>query len=139
MSHAPRLLAKGLLQGRLGLITLALELGVPPLSLLVMMLLGGTAVTGAAALFGASLVPLIIFLLSLAGIAAGVLAGWHACGRELMRARDLLAIPLYVVWKLPLYLGFFFRGRQKAWERTERLPASGGKDGGRSQRAGKAG
>jgi len=32
----------------------------------------------------------------------------------------LLAIPKYILWKLPVYLGFFGKGKQQAWERTER-------------------
>jgi len=122
-SHGPRLLRHGLSSGRMQLISLALELCVPPLSLLVLMLVAATGVCAVAAILGASGLPLAIVVVSLCAIAVGVLAGWLAYGRELVRARDLLAIPLYVLWKLPLYFSFFTRGKQRSWERTERAPA----------------
>jgi cellulose synthase/poly-beta-1,6-N-acetylglucosamine synthase-like glycosyltransferase len=120
LSHAPRLFLRGLLQLRLELLALWLELLVPPLSLLVISLVAGTFLCAIATFFGATAVPLALFALSLAAIGCGVLAGWYAYGRELVRARDLLSIPKYVLWKLPLYFGFFTKGKQRAWERTER-------------------
>ena len=119
-AHAPTLMMQGLLRGRVELCALALELCVPPLSLLVASLLAGTFLCAGAALLGASLTPFLIFGLSLAAIGCGVLTGWYSYGRELVRARDLLAIPRYVLWKLPVYFGFFSKGKQQTWERTER-------------------
>jgi hypothetical protein len=120
LTHAPKLCARGLQTGRIELVSLALELLVPPLSLLVIMLLAGTLACGLAFALGASWLPLAITGLSLSAIGIGVLAGWFAHGRDLVRARDLLAIPLYILWKLPLYFSFFARRKQRAWERTER-------------------
>jgi cellulose synthase/poly-beta-1,6-N-acetylglucosamine synthase-like glycosyltransferase len=120
LDQAPRLLWQGVRQARIDLIGLALDLLVPPLSLLVLMLLAGLALCALAALLGASSLPLGMFAFDTVAIALGVGVGWFAYGRELVRARDLLAIPLYVVWKLPLYFSFFARGRHRGWERTER-------------------
>ena len=120
IGHGPKLFAQGLTRGRAELIALALDLMVPPLSLLVAILL---AALGACALglpLGASALPLALVAASTFAIAFGVLLGWFAYGRQLVRARDLLAIPLYLLWKLPLYFGFFVRGKQRAWQRTER-------------------
>lgn len=123
-SHVPRLLTQGLRQGRLPLITLALDLMVPPLSLLVLSVLGVVVLTAAAALLGATAAPLAIAVISFLAILTGVMSGWWAHGREWVRARDLMAIPLYVAWKLPLYVSFFARGKQKGWVRTERTPGA---------------
>jgi cellulose synthase/poly-beta-1,6-N-acetylglucosamine synthase-like glycosyltransferase len=120
LAHGPRLLWQGVRRGRVELIAIALDLMVPPLSLLVAMLWFGLALCAGARGLGASLAPLAIVASSTAAIALGVFLGWFAYGRKLVRARDLLAIPLYLAWKLPLYFGFFFRGRQRGWERTER-------------------
>jgi hypothetical protein len=38
-------------------------------------------------------------------------------------------IPLYVVWKVPLYLALLVGGRQKKWERTARQHEERGKPG----------
>ena len=44
--------------------------------------------------------------------------------RQLEPGTVLVLAPLYVLWKIPVYLGFLFR-RQKAWVRTPRdLPQS---------------
>lgn len=126
-TYAPKLMLQGLLRARVELCALALELLVPPLSLLAMSLIAGTVLCAIASLFGASALPFVIFCISLAAIGCGVLAGWWSYGRELVRARDLMAIPKYILWKLPVYFGFFSKGKQEAWERTERAPDSTGK------------
>jgi hypothetical protein len=123
IAQGPRLLARGIFGGRIELIALALDLLVPPLSLLVLVLGAGWFFCGLAALLGASAVPARLFGGELCAIGVGVLLAWFAYGRDLVRARDLLSIPLYVLWKLPLYVGFFGRGRQRGWQRTERPPA----------------
>ncbi|HKU44041.1 MAG TPA: glycosyltransferase family 2 protein [Polyangiales bacterium] len=120
LGYGPKLFARGLLRGRLSLIALALDLMVPPLSLLVALLIASLAFTALCALFGASLIPVLMCLAELAALGCGVLLGWFAHGRALVRARDLGAIPLYVLWKIPLYFSFFAKGKQSSWERTER-------------------
>jgi glycosyltransferase involved in cell wall biosynthesis len=122
-AQGPRLLARGILGARIELIALALDLLVPPLSLLVLLLGAGWFLCAVAALLGASAVPARLFAGDLCAIGIGVLVAWFAYGRDLVRPRDLLSIPLYVLWKLPLYVGFFGRGRQRGWQRTERPPA----------------
>jgi cellulose synthase/poly-beta-1,6-N-acetylglucosamine synthase-like glycosyltransferase len=121
LSYVPRLLRHGLMSGRTDLIVLALDLLVPPLSLLVLSLVAGCALCALATLLlSADSTPLAAFVLSLSSIVAGVGVSWYAHGRTLIRAQDLLAIPRYILWKLPLYLGFFLRRKQRVWERTER-------------------
>ena len=120
IEHGPRLLLAGFARGRLELIALALDLMVPPLSLLAAALLGIFGLATAAALLGASPVPMLLAAASVACLGAGTLSAWFAYGRALIRARDLLAVPFYVLWKLPLYFKFFTRGKQRGWQRTER-------------------
>ncbi len=120
LEYAPRLFARGLSKGRLDLVALALDLMVPPLSLLVALLLAGLTFTGVSAFVGTSAIPFAILAASFAALGCGVLAGWFAHGRALVRARDLGAIPLYILWKIPLYFAFFAKGRHRSWERTER-------------------
>ena len=120
IEHGPRLLLAGLARGRLELIALALDLMVPPLSLLAAALLGILALATAAAVLGASPVPMLLAAASVACLGIGTLVAWFAYGRALIRARDLLAVPFYVLWKIPLYFKFFTRGKQRGWQRTER-------------------
>ena len=51
--------------------------------------------------------------------AIAVLRAWWSFGRDLVNGRQLLAVPWYVLSKLPIYLRFLVR-RQRAWVRTDR-------------------
>jgi hypothetical protein len=44
---------------------------------------------------------------------------WLHGGRPWLRPGALLRAPLYVLWKLPIYLGFL-RRRETEWRRTPR-------------------
>jgi cellulose synthase/poly-beta-1,6-N-acetylglucosamine synthase-like glycosyltransferase len=118
--QAPRMLAAGLARGRADLFALGLDLVVPPTALLVLMLVGLTALSALLALLGGPTLALAIAGGGLAAVGAAVLLAWAAFGRETIPFRYLLAVPLYVLWKVPLYAAFFIKGRQKTWERTER-------------------
>jgi cellulose synthase/poly-beta-1,6-N-acetylglucosamine synthase-like glycosyltransferase len=118
-TQVPRLLVAAVRQRRLSLLALALELGVPPLSMLflVWVLAGiGCALLG---YLGGSWVPAAILAVSGGAALAGILAGWFRFGRDILPLRSMLAAPLYAVGKAPLYISFFFRP-QRGWIRTER-------------------
>jgi hypothetical protein len=55
-------------------------------------------------------------------ILAAVALAWVRHARGTIPGRALLLAPLYVLWKVPLYVAFLFR-RQKSWVRTARDPA----------------
>ncbi len=120
--YAPRLIGAGIARFDLGLFALGMDLLVPPLALLVLACVGVLAV---------SVVPLVLFgrwwsfavaTDNLATVTFGVAIAWLVYGRSTIRLTQLLAIPLYVLWKIPLYLSLLLRGGQKTWERTERTP-----------------
>jgi hypothetical protein len=50
---------------------------------------------------------------------AAILIAWARVGRSFLSAKMLLTIPLYVLQKVPIYLGFV-KQRQTEWVRTER-------------------
>lgn len=114
------LLGRAIRQRDAGLAALALDLAVPPLALLV--LLTGALAALALGLWAldwvSELAPLALGGL-LALLALGVLRAWWLCGRDLLRAPDLLRMPLYVLSKLPLYWRYLTR-RQTRWVRTKR-------------------
>ncbi|MDX2244713.1 MAG: glycosyltransferase family 2 protein [Leptolyngbyaceae cyanobacterium bins.302] len=119
LTQAPRLLKAALRQRRFDLFVLGLDMLVPPLSLLVMVWLLTSAIALIGVWLGAS--PLPAFLLGVTGgmIAVAILSAWAKYCRKQLPARTLLMVPLYVLWKIPLYFAFMFK-RQKAWVRTER-------------------
>lgn len=122
LTLTPRLLLAGLRSGRLYLLVLALELSVPPLSLLVLLYLAGWLIwcIAPSQLAGAILAGggLAFFL--------AVLAAWARFGRSCLPFTSLLAIPFYVVAKVPRFFAFLFRP-QRAWIRTPRSPSLEGK------------
>ena len=118
--QAPRLLREALRERRLDLFALGMDLTVPPLALLVAVLCLAALVTGGAAWLGASLVPFLVVSGAFASVGLLVLAAYARFGRATIPARYVLAIPFYALWKLPVYLGYFLRGGQRTWDRTER-------------------
>ena len=118
-THGGRLIAAGLARRRPGLVWMALHIATPPLALLM------TAELAAAVLAGllSRLAWSGAALLSCATVAAlvlAVLAAWATQGWRWLRLGTLVRLPLYLAWKLPLYLRLV-RGRgPKGWVRTER-------------------
>ncbi len=118
--QAPKLVADAVRKLDLRLFALALDLAVPPLSLLVLTVTLALGVSAVGVYLGASFAPFLVLSSALFMVVIGVLVAWLAHGRSTVRASQLLAIPMYVVWKLPLYFTFLTRGRHATWERTER-------------------
>ncbi len=101
------------------LAALGAHLLVPPLALLLLAAALDLVLLAGLALSGADSRPALLLLVLLALVALALLAaGWREA-RTLLPARDLLRAPLYLFWKLPVYLAFFTR-RQTGWNRTGR-------------------
>ena len=119
LTQVPRLFARALATRRLFLLVLALDLAIPPLSLLVMGTVAFCLLAAATWLLGASAMPAVIALTSLVSIASCVLLGWVVYCRQQIPLRALVLAPLYACWKIPLYAAFLWR-RQQQWVRTAR-------------------
>ncbi len=113
-----RLLVAGLRRCKSTLILSALDYAIPPLALLCLIWGVVFVITGIWTLATDGWLPLAI--LSGAGIALGlaVLIGWFGHARHLPLCA-LLAVPFYIVWKLPIYLRYLVRP-QTVWIRTAR-------------------
>ncbi|MDX1944663.1 MAG: glycosyltransferase family 2 protein [Pirellulaceae bacterium] len=119
LTQVPRLLGLALRHCRLDLAWLALDLAIPPLSLLVLTWATAWLVTLACWLCGTSPLPLLILTALGAILAGSVLIGWAAWCRQQVPLRALLVAPAYALWKLPIYAAFLLR-RQRDWVRTQR-------------------
>lgn len=117
--EVPRLLKEFIKQRRIELLVLALDIFVPPLSLLVMIGLIATAICYLAVTIGASLLPAAIASIAGCFIVAAVLLAWWQYGRNNLSLLSLIAIPFYVLSKIPIYLKFVVQP-QSRWLRTER-------------------
>jgi cellulose synthase/poly-beta-1,6-N-acetylglucosamine synthase-like glycosyltransferase len=98
-----------------------LDLMVPPLALF--------AALNIAVLFVAAVLtwlaeaqwwPVLVQLALLAMAGGAVFAAWRREGREFISLGVLLRLPLYVLWKLPMYFGLARTGTPKEWLRTGR-------------------
>jgi cellulose synthase/poly-beta-1,6-N-acetylglucosamine synthase-like glycosyltransferase len=119
MTQVPRLWTAGCQQKRLDLLAMAGDLSVPPLSLLVMLWGVMTTIAVMASQLGMPWWPLQLLSLEGLGLLSSILVAWLRFGRDRLPLQALLAVPLYLLWKIPLYIAFLFRP-QTRWIRTER-------------------
>ncbi|MBW4658777.1 MAG: glycosyltransferase family 2 protein [Drouetiella hepatica Uher 2000/2452] len=121
LTQVPRLVKLALQQRRLDVLAIALDLSVPPLSLLVMFWLATACLTALVGFVGITWLP----ALALGGegilLLTAILVAWAKFGRAELPIQTLLAVPLYVLWKIPLYFAFLVRPQTK-WVRTDRDP-----------------
>lgn len=117
--QVPRLLKEAIKQKRIDLLALALEVAVPPLSLLVMLWLIVTIFSLIIGFFGNYWWSLGLQAISGSLLLLAIFMSWYRFGREYLHFKTLLTIPFYLMWKIPIYLRFLVRP-QKEWIRTER-------------------
>jgi cellulose synthase/poly-beta-1,6-N-acetylglucosamine synthase-like glycosyltransferase len=119
LTQVPPLLSAAIRQRRFDLAALALDLSVPPLSLLVMLWLATMAGTVCLGLWAAQW-TVALFVGGLGALMlVAIVAAWVKFGRTQLPIQALLAIPFYVLWKIPVYFKFLVRPEKK-WVRTER-------------------
>jgi len=122
-SQTPRLLGAAIRQRRWKLAAAALDLAVPPLSLLAMSWLAGCAATVLAGVLAGLWLPALV--LAIGGLTTGLSVGtaWMLYADPPVSWRAIAAVPWYVLGKIPLYLSFM-SGRQRVWVRTPRGTAA---------------
>jgi hypothetical protein len=119
LTQTPRLATASLQQQRFDLWAIALDLSVPPLSLLVAIWLATFAASILATIIGASPIPAILLAVQGLLILVSIVSAWAKFGRADISGANLLSVPFYVLWKIPLYLGFLLKWQTKG-VRTER-------------------
>jgi hypothetical protein len=83
---------------------------------LALVALGGTALL---ALLGATPLPALLLAGTIALTVLALTLGWALYGRETVSGATLARIPLYLAWKIPVYLRLV-RKRETQWVRTGR-------------------
>ena len=119
-TQVPRLIIESWKQKRMDLLTIASDLSVPPLSFLVILwaivAMTGLMVTLAERQLNAAMCAIAIEGLLLL---MSILLAWAKFGRKIIPLKSLVSIPLYVLWKVPIYFQFLVKPEQR-WVRTER-------------------
>jgi len=101
------------------LFAIALDLVVPPLSLLVMIWVAAMVGTLLAGVLGVSWIPAIFVGLEGLLILVSIIVAWAKFCRDDIPVQTLLTVPFYILWKIPLYFAFLVKPENK-WIRTER-------------------
>jgi cellulose synthase/poly-beta-1,6-N-acetylglucosamine synthase-like glycosyltransferase len=120
-TQVPKLLKAAIAQRQGRLVMMALDLAIPPLSFLVMLwilIMSASLVVGG---LWSIWMPACLMILIGQLLLISIGSAWAKFGRADLPAQALLAIPLYLLWKVPLYLKFF-ASPQKQWIRTARDP-----------------
>jgi len=118
-TQVPRLLGEAFGHAKMGLLAMALDLCVPPLSFLVLFWSGLSVAILVAWVLGAGRMAGIAVAGGWVLLAGALLTAWAGFVRDILPVGALLGIPLYVLRKVPLYVAFW-RRRQGAWVRTSR-------------------
>lgn len=116
----PRLLAAGLMRRDLNVVVLALDLLVPPLSLLALLIVGTLALTSSVALLGGPWLPSLIAGGNLVGFIFCILLAWFKFGREALPAHEALLVGPFALRKIRLYRRMLIGGTASQWIRTDR-------------------
>jgi cellulose synthase/poly-beta-1,6-N-acetylglucosamine synthase-like glycosyltransferase len=116
----PGALVKSLHSGNLALGALAIDMAIPPLSLLVLVTVGCEIFAGVAVALGASFASLAISSLSILFLMLGTILAWTTVGRDVLPFRELVRLPLYAISKLGLYHSISSGKAASAWIRTDR-------------------
>jgi hypothetical protein len=119
LTQCPRLVWKGIGGFRPGLLLVALDLAVPPLSLLVLSGLVAVAVSLVGAWLSGAWWAVLPLGLAAGAAGMGLCVAWVVFARKRLPLRAMASVPAYVLKKLPIYAGFLLH-RQQAWVRTER-------------------
>lgn len=112
-------IASGLLRRSRAELALGLHLLVPPLALLIAMAMITLPALAALGYLGAGPGPSLAVAVALVCALALVVACWFKGGRPYLSAGASLRAPLYILWKIPIYMGFL-RRRSAEWTRTPR-------------------
>lgn len=117
--YTPKLLAAAFQQRRFDLLITTLDLCVLPMSLLVLGWLAVMAISLLAGGVGLSWIPAWIAATAGTCLVIAISASWARFGRADLPLAQLLSIPLYIVWMIPIYLKFLVNP-QSNWVRTDR-------------------
>lgn len=125
MRHGiPRLLYAAWTRKQTEPLWLALELSIPPLALLALLVTILFMLSLAGVMLGMGPVPLAFALVNLTVLVSALMVAWWNFGRADLPAQTLLAVPAYILWKIPLHLNTLLRTRV-LWTRTGRDTRAG--------------
>lgn len=118
-TQIPKIVKAAIDQKRFDLIALGLDLSVPPLSLLVMLWLSVTAISFACSILGVGWLSTLVLSVEGLLIALSISTAYLKFASKIIPLRSFIAIPFYILWKIPVYFSFLLKPQTK-WIRTDR-------------------
>ncbi|AKG22777.1 glycosyltransferase family 2 protein [Calothrix sp. 336/3] len=118
-TYVPRLITEAITQKRFDLLVCLLDLCIPPLSLLTVIWLMVMLITLLFAVWGMGWTAVAIATIAGCCFLTAVIIAWAKFARQELPLSRLLAIPGYLLWKIPIYLKFVIKPQSK-WVRTDR-------------------
>jgi cellulose synthase/poly-beta-1,6-N-acetylglucosamine synthase-like glycosyltransferase len=116
----PRLLVAFVRRPRAATLMLAMDLVIPPLALYFMCVVISLPLFALGYLRSPVMgVATLVSLSSALSLALAITLAWLGHARQLLSLRELLTVPLYAAWKLPVYVAYFLK-RRSGWIRTAR-------------------
>ncbi len=119
LNQVPSLFAMAIKERNVNLFFLALEVGVPPLSFLVLLQLLVLLIAVVYGIAVNSLLWMVLSFLPLVVLGVFLGGGWLKFGRDVLSWGDILRIPWYILMKVPIYLKLLYKPEKK-WVRTPR-------------------
>jgi cellulose synthase/poly-beta-1,6-N-acetylglucosamine synthase-like glycosyltransferase len=119
LTQVPQMIRLSLVKRRFDLLAIALDLAIPPLSLLCAIWFVMTALALFSSLFFTTAWISMIFLGEGLLIFLAILGTWLKFGRSYIKLQSLLTIPIYVIENMSINFAFV-RSPQKEWIRTAR-------------------
>lgn len=117
--HAIPLIASGFGKFSASQFFLGLHLLVPPLALLMATGMGALFLLACATYLGSTPLPFMLLLTTVVAAIFMTIGAWFMEGRRVLTFGALIRIPIYILWKVPVYLNFL-RGSETRWIRTRR-------------------
>ncbi|MGY3560545.1 cellulose synthase/poly-beta-1,6-N-acetylglucosamine synthase-like glycosyltransferase [Bradyrhizobium sp. USDA 4463] len=117
--YVPRLLAAAIVNGNVDLLALALDLLVPPLSLLVLIAGAVLLIAVTFALLTGNMNPTCLAFLNLVLLAVSIMLAWSRFGRDVLPGRRILSVLSHIPHRLYLFRRLA-RGGASEWVRTDR-------------------
>jgi hypothetical protein len=94
---------------------------IPPFALLILMDIAAIILTLAVGWRSRiDLRPVVVLIASLVATFVALTLAWRAGGSRFVSLTALCRAPVYVLWKIPIYVGFAKHGVPQQWQRTER-------------------
>jgi cellulose synthase/poly-beta-1,6-N-acetylglucosamine synthase-like glycosyltransferase len=118
----PRLIWRSLLQRDAGCLAMAVDLAIPPMAVTAMLWTISMLLSIGCRWIGGSTWPLTVTVAAAAMLGATLVITWLGFARRKVKvsAASLLAVPVYLMRKLPIYCSWIRSGPQRVWLRTER-------------------